>query len=1731
MSVRSVANGTVLPVKALCAAATIALLTLSSVAPGNAADLRARIRFDESDLRIAGEALQTRVSMNGTVQAGGGETPELPMDVRQFHVPAGFEVAQVRVLPIDEILIAEGVRLSLREEAVDPEDTRDAVRAYPVGALVAESTTFPAKRGVSLGQGTMAGHTLHSVAVFPVRYESSTGDVFLAREIDVELDLRASSQPSGLVRERFNPEAERSFARAAQAVVENPWDVPMPQAGIASVGENAGFGFAPLDLPSAEGSAVDMVIVTTSALEADFQVLADWKTKKGVPTVVKTVSWINANYPAGHDQAERTRMFLQDAYSKWGTYLLLLGGDMTKVTPRLAYNRFFFGGTEIPTDQYFACLEGDWNADGDDKYGEGLFQSMNDDQVDLFPDLFVGRASVDNSTEAQTFVNKSMTYDKTPPAGYAQKVCYLAEVLFPSTWEFGEDPPESIQLDGATLTEGFDALVPPAWTRTKRYQVNNSLSRSIALSELSSGHHHLMTLMNHGDAFKFSVGNGINPLVYSADTDTLSNGDYLMFMMATACNPNQIDLECQGESLMNNPNGGAICVLGPTREDFPLSASNFHEEMLGVIFDAGITRYGEMNQVHRLPFVSLSQSDATPDRWTMLTKELLGDPEVRFWTQEPQSLLAGHAANLPLGTSSITITITDTVATPVPDAVVCVSDGNGTYARGRTDGAGQVTLDIASSTTGTVDVVATAPEFKPVESSFTLDAIAGPTLALTGSTIDDDGIGGSVGNNDGVIDAGETIELALTAFNGGGSQADNVTVTGTVEGGSSATFDLSYGGVQDPTKVFVGPDRVNPGAIPFTLDFANPSIAYIGTPNMSMGVGTVAGDKGIFLWQDLEGWHLRWSSGTDTVSVTGTVVTDGRVRGSFSPELESGTDSTTLSAGQDSLSFAGTTSRQDRVDGVDFALADSTMIAITSSPSAMGNIAASTGGGGTVAFSVASNARPRQIAYVDLEFSATNPGTWNTEVAVAFAGPELDAYIFVLDDSNNPPVSGDGDGVIEVGETVRITPTVLNRGDGYAPAVAGSAVAGAGISFVDAADAYGDLASLGQSAGVDGFVFTVLDSTGTTLDLTLTDTVGRTWLKTIDFVAPAAPDSIAFRSSSNAIVPYWNPNAEADLAGYNIYRSATSGSGHTRQNFELLRTSSRYEDGGLAFGSGFYYYATAVDSSGNESVASAEIFGYTTQVQVPGWPNSASSNVFPSIAMADADGVGSMELFVGSKDFKMYGWASDGDELPGFPVTTNGEIWSTPALADLDNDGDLEIMWGASDSRFYVTHHDGTPVFGANRYILDLFGSGSLVRGTPSIADVDGDSKLEFFVGTESGRVYAFDDDGTGLTDSTGLFYGPIAPGTVSGPIMWGSVAIADWDNDGTRELSFTSFADSLYVVDPTGADLPGWPKGHGNAHKSGPVFADLDNDGTMELMSGCSNGNLYIYDHDGSGYLAGNPIFASLPNEIIASPSPCQLDGDPELELIVTCLNGDIYAYNHDGTGFLNAGGLFVAINDGSPADDKISTSAIVVDVDGDGDMEIFVGHRNHNFYGFHHDGSTVVGMPILTSEAIFSTAAAGDLDGDGDVDVAFASYDQNVYVLDFAGASTPAAYEWATYSGSISRRSVYGEPGPAQTGVGPTPLGASFRFGLAQSAPNPFVTGTSIRYSVPRDMHVSLNVYSVEGRLVRTLINGNVSAGAGQATWDGRDAQGRALASGVYFYRLKSAEEVITRKTLLLR
>jgi hypothetical protein len=93
------------------------------------------------------------------------------------------------------------------------------------------------------------------------------------------------------------------------------------------------------------------------------------------------------------------------------------------------------------------------------------------------------------------------------------------------------------------------------------------------------------------------------------------------------------------------------------------------------------------------------------------------------------------------------------------------------------------------------------------------------------------------------------------------------------------------------------------------------------------------------------------------------------------------------------------------------------------------------------------------------------------------------------------------------------------------------------------------------------------------------------------------------------------------------------------------------------------------------------------------------------------------------------------------------------------------------------------------------------------------------------------------------------------------------------------------------------------------------------------------------------------------------------------------------------------------------------------------------------------------------------------------------------------------------------------------------STRVTLSANRPNPFTPSTTIGFTMPADGPARLTVHTADGRRVATLLDRSVTAGEHRMTWDGRDAGGRELPPGVYFYRLETKDGVQSGRATLVR
>lgn len=130
---------------------------------------------------------------------------------------------------------------------------------------------------------------------------------------------------------------------------------------------------------------------------------------------------------------------------------------------------------------------------------------------------------------------------------------------------------------------------------------------------------------------------------------------------------------------------------------------------------------------------------------------------------------------------------------------------------------------------------------------------------------------------------------------------------------------------------------------------------------------------------------------------------------------------------------------------------------------------------------------------------------------------------------------------------------------------------------------------------------------------------------------------------------------------------------------------------------------------------------------------------------------------------------------------------------------------------------------------------------------------------------------------------------------------------------------------------------------------------------------------------------------------------------------------------------------------------------------------------------------------------------------------------------ALSDGTYYWRSYADDGTERGPMMEAGSFT--VEATGLDGASRLALRPASPNPFSTEARLSFEMPERGNVSLAVYSVDGRLVKTLVRGVEGPGRVEVLWDGRDEDGRRVGSGLYFVKLTSGGEVRRGRLVVLR
>ncbi|MCK4546176.1 MAG: hypothetical protein KAW17_01930, partial [Candidatus Eisenbacteria sp.] len=738
-----------------CAPAVIVAglsLVLVAAVPAAATVVTHTYTFSEPMIEIRDG--YTYVHMEGLQEIANPGEPLLPIQGARLLLPPGEEVVRIEVVP--------GVREILPgEHLVAPGQTEYPLSqagpfnpTLPNPRIYGSALAFPSELGFYVTTERVRGYDIAFVRLYPVEYTPATGTLAYYSS----LDLRVVTSPSTVAAEQaamFRAD-DRTRDRVAR-LIDNPG---AEYAYVDPAGHHKG--------GERNGDSYPYLIVTDDSYVSIFQDLADFKTSKGLRTKIVRVDSLTANV-GGNDDQDRIRNYIIEAYQNLGTEYVLLAGDDEIIPHRGLYGYAGFDEYDIPADLYYGGLDGNWNADGDSRWGEPA-------EADLIPEVHVGRAPVDNTTEAANFVFKTLKYQQDPVISECGNHLVVGELLWDDpTW--GGDYMEELRLGASTHGHTTVGLPNPSEVDTlyDRGPSNPTWDKNDIIPLMNAGLNQIHHLGHSSNTYTLRMVNS------DVDTRFTNDGDnHSFFIIYTqGCYCNAFDNRQSNGSYTSDAisehfvtiEDGAVAFVGNTRYGYGAhestngSSQRFHRQFVDAMFGEGIFSIGATNddsKVDVIPFV-----DMAVNRWCYYQINVMGDPELPIWSDVPTALTLTHDGNCWVGQNEYEVVVTSGRG-PVADALVCLSSGDGdVYAVGRTDEAGRVYLDPSPTAPGTATLVVSAQDYLVAEDTVTIQTSNDPYVIVSNTVVDDDGSGPSSGDGDGSIEAGETIELDVELENVG----------------------------------------------------------------------------------------------------------------------------------------------------------------------------------------------------------------------------------------------------------------------------------------------------------------------------------------------------------------------------------------------------------------------------------------------------------------------------------------------------------------------------------------------------------------------------------------------------------------------------------------------------------------------------------------------------------------------------------------------------------------------------------------------------------------------------------------------------------------------------------------------------------------------------------------------------------------------------------------------------
>ena len=633
-------------------------------------------QFNKNDIK--GE-LYDKVEIEGLENTYSYGKPCLPVKHIKILLPYGKNLKNIKIQTSEKINLGKGFNIQIADRLVPIIATQQTfehskeIESVKKSKIIETDSLY-----TKVGVYTYRGFSILHINLHPMQYNFETGALAFYDYIKLIIETEDSTANKAL---RNLPDDYENVKK----IVDNPTEL-------------SSYKSCSLDR-STSTATYDYLVITNnnfknSNAQYNLQDLMNYKSSKGLNPYIVTVGeillnpdynvngkWgdnnqnnpfytheINGDTSTFNDKAAKIRNYIRYAYTELGTnYVLLVGdadgySDDDNIIPArglfadedgLPLNGLTaYESEDIPSDVYYACLDGNFNYDGDEHFGEAKhFNDENEeiDEADLYAEVWVGRCSADSTQEVSNFVEKTLAYEQTTDP-YIEDILFIGEQLgnmFYTNW-------------GGEYKDETEYLIPEQYNLEKMYDLNYQFEegRDWWPQELFDRlNNNPPNIINHDGHGHVHYG-----LRFGTDGVAELTNDKYFFIYSHSCLTGSFDNgydghyyeeDCLAEYFTVETNHGAYAVIMNARyglgsQDSIKSPSGIYDESFyKALFTENIKNIGHANHYSKEDHIN--SIDENGMRWCYYQTNLLGDPELRI--KDPAAS-APNKPNKPTGPNS-----------------------------------------------------------------------------------------------------------------------------------------------------------------------------------------------------------------------------------------------------------------------------------------------------------------------------------------------------------------------------------------------------------------------------------------------------------------------------------------------------------------------------------------------------------------------------------------------------------------------------------------------------------------------------------------------------------------------------------------------------------------------------------------------------------------------------------------------------------------------------------------------------------------------------------------------------------------------------------------------------------------------------------------------------------------------------------------------------------------------